>query len=613
MATNFPGSQDSFTNPTSSDTLDSPDHAGQHTNVNDAVEAIELALLDGAPLHIDDANERVGIGTTTPAEELDVVGDVQVSGRLGVGGGISAELDIKGASNPEIRLQSTDSSDPFIYFGDQVDAVRGGIGYDTSADALLLRGYNNSTRIAIDSAGLVGIGTTAPSKKLTVAGDIQINGSSPEIYFTDTDTNADSKISASSTVGSLIIGADINNEVASTNMVFQTDGNTKMIIKDSGNVGIGDDTPSYKLDVNGTGRFTGTLTLDGDLTGTSNSNFFVGNDSNERILFQESSNRIFFMTNGSYRWYIDSGGDLRPYADKAYDIGSSSLRVHYLYGSVINIDNEIQVSNGTAADPSFTFSSDGDTGIYRSNTNEIGITTGNSTAATFGSSAIDFNRTTYLDGRAIFRYTSSSSNDWSLQPVRIETTYDSGFAARWGSSDSNTGQLRPAAGIWYVRNHNDSAYWTLAAVISNQSSRDEKQDIAPWTPPTPVSAGSMVNPEYQTTMSLLNDVEVVSYRWDKQRYCTANETFPDDPDHDDGHVCGVDCDQSPEDPCNYYLNWERGTIGFVAEDLGEVIPQVTNIDRHTGANTAVDGLAMSAVIVKALQEIDARLSALETA
>lgn len=114
-------------------------------------------------------------------------------------------------------------------------------------------------------------------------------------------------------------------------------------------------------------------------------------------------------------------------------------------------------------------------------------------------------------------------------------------------------------------------------------------------------------------MSLLNDVEVVSYRWDKQRYCIANETFPDDPDHDDGHVCGVDCDKSPEDPCNYYLNWERGTIGFVAEDLGEVIPQVTNIDRHTGANTAIDGLAMSAVIVKALQEIDARLSALEKA
>lgn len=93
-----------------------------------------------------DGNGNVGIGTTSP----------------------SAELDIKGASNPEIRLQSTDSSDPFLYFGDQVDAVRGGIGYDTSANTLQLRGYNNSTRLAINSSGYVGINTTSPQVPLHV-------------------------------------------------------------------------------------------------------------------------------------------------------------------------------------------------------------------------------------------------------------------------------------------------------------------------------------------------------------------------------------------------------------------------------------------------------------
>ena len=36
----------------------------------------------------------------------------------------------------------------------------------------------------------------------------------------------------------------------------------------SGNVGIGDSTPSSKLDVNGTGRFTGNLTCDATITGT---------------------------------------------------------------------------------------------------------------------------------------------------------------------------------------------------------------------------------------------------------------------------------------------------------------------------------------------------------
>jgi len=288
VATNFPGSQDSLTNPTSSDTLDSPDHAGQHTDANDAIEAIQGALLDGAPLHIDDTNERVGVGTSSPEDVLHVVGDVTIefnddgslaqpevtlhresaspadgdylgqvkfsgkndagqtvnyakitgkisdasdtsedglieianisggsqsigyrftstdlkllngrglevdgdvtvdtdtlhvdatNNRVGIGTDSPQRLmDIRGASNPEIRFQSTDSSDPFIYFGDQVDAVRGGIGYDTSANALQLRGYNNSTRVAIDSSGNVGINDTTPSYKLDVNGDINATG-----------------------------------------------------------------------------------------------------------------------------------------------------------------------------------------------------------------------------------------------------------------------------------------------------------------------------------------------------------------------------------------------------------------------------------------------------
>ena len=44
MATSYPTSVDAFTNPTSSDPLTSPDHAAQHANINDAVEAIETAI-----------------------------------------------------------------------------------------------------------------------------------------------------------------------------------------------------------------------------------------------------------------------------------------------------------------------------------------------------------------------------------------------------------------------------------------------------------------------------------------------------------------------------------------------------------------------------------------
>ena len=44
MATNFPTSLDSLTNPTAGDTLASPSHAGQHADANDAIEALQAKV-----------------------------------------------------------------------------------------------------------------------------------------------------------------------------------------------------------------------------------------------------------------------------------------------------------------------------------------------------------------------------------------------------------------------------------------------------------------------------------------------------------------------------------------------------------------------------------------
>jgi|TARA_R100000482_G_C5115473_1_gene142805 hypothetical protein len=147
MATNFPGSQDSFTNPTSSDNLDSPDHAAQHANVNDAVEAIELALLDGAPLHIDDTNERVGIGTNSPA----------------------TLLHVSNTGSEKIRIQDSDATgtSSYISFWDATERV-GYIGYpgnddiylnNQAASGKILFRTNNTTRMTIEANGTVKIGS----------------------------------------------------------------------------------------------------------------------------------------------------------------------------------------------------------------------------------------------------------------------------------------------------------------------------------------------------------------------------------------------------------------------------------------------------------------------
>ena len=48
MATSYPASLDSFTNPSTGDPLNSPSHAGQHVDINDAMEAVQTKLGVGA-------------------------------------------------------------------------------------------------------------------------------------------------------------------------------------------------------------------------------------------------------------------------------------------------------------------------------------------------------------------------------------------------------------------------------------------------------------------------------------------------------------------------------------------------------------------------------------
>ena len=74
MATNFPTSLDSLTNPTATDTLDSPPHDTQHDDANDAIEAIQAKVgVDGSAVttsheyrinSIEELNTNAQVGTT---------------------------------------------------------------------------------------------------------------------------------------------------------------------------------------------------------------------------------------------------------------------------------------------------------------------------------------------------------------------------------------------------------------------------------------------------------------------------------------------------------------------------------------------------------------------
>ncbi|HMN41111.1 MAG TPA: hypothetical protein PKE29_09710 [Phycisphaerales bacterium] len=188
---------------------------------------------------------NVGIGTATPASKLDVVGQTRTAS-LEVTGGVvqkggtapaTADLGLYSLNNGAwLRLVTNNA--PIQFFTSSAAGTAG------SPAA-------NSSAMTIAANGLVGVGTTSPANKFHVV-----------------DTNAyTARIQSSSTIGAwlelqntsvggrdwaLVSTGSSNGEGAGKLLIAdQTGGGSRMTLTSSGNVGIGTDTPSERLQVNG--------------------------------------------------------------------------------------------------------------------------------------------------------------------------------------------------------------------------------------------------------------------------------------------------------------------------------------------------------------------------
>ena len=117
----------------------------------------------------------------------------------------------------------------------------------TGADAdFRVRTAANTHSVYVQgNTGNVGIGTSSPQNTL------DLSSTSPQIRLDDTDAIGYSKISGSG--GNIYLQADEGNTVASSKIDFRVDGSQRMVIDDSGRVGIGR-VPSLtnsKLEVGG--------------------------------------------------------------------------------------------------------------------------------------------------------------------------------------------------------------------------------------------------------------------------------------------------------------------------------------------------------------------------
>jgi hypothetical protein len=153
-----------------------------------------------------------------------------------------------GAANPQLQFTSTGTgsttSDGF-HIGVNNSTLNAFLLQKENADLQILT--NDSERMRITSGGNVGIGTASPNQRIEVNGRIRVstNGTNGG------DMGVDDGGIAFSTQGATPISFWRNNYA-----------NHSMQITSGGNVLIGTTTDAgYKLDVNGTGRFSGRLTI----------------------------------------------------------------------------------------------------------------------------------------------------------------------------------------------------------------------------------------------------------------------------------------------------------------------------------------------------------------
>ena len=210
---------------------------------------------DNNELFWDQANNRLGIGTNGPSYELDVTGsgnftgDVYTSGNIGIGtNSLSHNFVInKTGKEPDSAMKSSSGSSASMF--NEGASLPGLLIGMSSSTGYTHRGsvYMNRSRGTLDSPEAVQDGDWLGS------------------YY-----GAGYDGSALRRMGGVIFVVDgtVSSGNVPTSIMFQTGSSSrteKMRITHDGKLGIGTSSPAYMLDVDGSGRFTGTLNVNGDL------------------------------------------------------------------------------------------------------------------------------------------------------------------------------------------------------------------------------------------------------------------------------------------------------------------------------------------------------------
>ena len=134
------------------------------TKINTNLDSIDTLLGDGSPFHIDTTNDRIGIGTTSPASLLHVLGSPAATSGA-----------IITARNSDATASNTTFGGIFFNSSPGVDYSIGKANVNTTTTLSFRNASTDTSLMDIDSTGNVGIGGAAASFGTGVA-TLQLKG-----------------------------------------------------------------------------------------------------------------------------------------------------------------------------------------------------------------------------------------------------------------------------------------------------------------------------------------------------------------------------------------------------------------------------------------------------
>ncbi len=270
---------------------------------------------------------NVGIGTISPGQKLDVMGNIRFSGGYFIFNTQHSFINWGGSGVGDLTFRTLNT-----------------IGNTSS--------FNDKMIIKFD--GNVGIGTTAPGEKLDVSGNIRLNGthliynSQHGVIDWGSSGTGDLYFRTLNTVGNI------------------STYNDKMIIKGNGNVGIGTTAPEDKLEI-----FNGGLTIGGLYKKFMFNTQFGSSSSNCLLIIPKNNNtwdyskQFIFYDNGMFK----TNGKIESHLDINKNFQISDWEIAGNGGMTLNAFNDNSSSHipmGFAASQ-FYFHS-GNVGIGTTNT-----------------------------------------------------------------------------------------------------------------------------------------------------------------------------------------------------------------------------------------------------